>query len=84
MSNGDLFTVAAIMGHDPKVADQSYLSVTDEMRSNAVFVGEALPDTYRTAKGLRHRHWSAHQLGAARTAFTATGHPRTARTASIS
>ena len=51
LSNGDLFTVAAIMGHDPKVADQSYLSVTDEMRSNAVFVGEALPDTYRTAKG---------------------------------
>lgn len=51
LSNGDLFTVAAIMGHDPKVADQSYLSVTDDMRSNAVFVGEALPDTYRTAKG---------------------------------
>lgn len=49
LSNGDLFTVAAIMGHDPKVAEQSYLSVTDDMRSNAVFVGEALPDTYRTA-----------------------------------
>ncbi|MGE0201901.1 MAG: hypothetical protein AB7P76_13170 [Candidatus Melainabacteria bacterium] len=51
LSNGDLFTVAAIMGHSPKVADQSYLSVTDEMRKNAVVVGEALPETYRTAKG---------------------------------
>lgn len=50
LSKGDLFTVAAIMGHDPKVAEQSYLAVTDEMRSNAVFVGEALPDTYRSAK----------------------------------
>lgn len=49
LSHGDLFTVAAIMGHDPKVADQSYLAVTPEMRANATIVGEALPDVYRTA-----------------------------------
>lgn len=48
LSNGDLFTVAAIMGHRPEVADQSYLRVSDDMRRNSVFVGEALPQTYRT------------------------------------
>ncbi len=48
LSNGDLFTVAAIMGHTPAVADQSYLAVTDEMRRNAAFVGETLPGTYRS------------------------------------
>lgn len=48
LSNGDLFTVAQLMGHDPKVADQSYLAVTDEMRAHATIVGEALPDIYRT------------------------------------
>lgn len=47
LSNGDLFTVAAIMGHRPEVADQSYLSVSADMRRNSVFVGEALPETYR-------------------------------------
>lgn len=49
LSNGDLFTVAAIMGHRPEVADQSYLRVSADMRRNSAFVGEALPDTYRTA-----------------------------------
>lgn len=47
LSNGDLFAVAAIMGHRPEVADQSYLRVSDDMRRNSVFVGEALPETYR-------------------------------------
>jgi hypothetical protein len=47
LSNGDLFTVAHLMGHSPKVADQHYLSVTAEMRANATFVGEALPAIYR-------------------------------------
>lgn len=47
LSNGDLFTVAALMGHAPAVAEQSYLRVTEEMRRNAAFVGEALVDTYR-------------------------------------
>ncbi|MGR4870003.1 hypothetical protein ACIPRI_14205 [Variovorax sp. LARHSF232] len=48
LSNGDLFTVAAIMGHRPEVADQSYLRVSDDMRRNAAFVGETLPETYRS------------------------------------
>ena len=47
LSNGDLFTVAAIMGHAPRVADQSYLAVTPEMRAQAAIVGEALPAMYR-------------------------------------
>lgn len=47
LSNGDLFTVSLIMGHDPKVAEQSYLQVTADMRRNATIVGEALPDMYR-------------------------------------
>src|SRR5207247_7091157 len=33
--------------HSPKVADQHYLAVTDEMRAHATIVGEALPDIYR-------------------------------------
>ena len=52
LSNGDLFTVAALMGHTPAVADQSYLRVTDDMRRNAAFVGEALADTYRGTESL--------------------------------
>lgn len=47
LSNGDLFTVAAIMGHSPRVAEQSYLAVTPEMRAEAAIVGEALPAMYR-------------------------------------
>ncbi len=47
LSNGDLLAVAAIMGHTPQVADTHYLSCTNEMRENATFVGEALPDIYR-------------------------------------
>lgn len=47
LSNGDLFTVSLIMGHDQKVADQSYLRVTDDMRQDATIVGEALPAIYR-------------------------------------
>ena len=47
LSHGDLFTVASLMGHSPKVADQHYLAVTDEMRAHATIVGEALPDIYR-------------------------------------
>lgn len=52
LSNGDLFTVAALMGHTPAVAEQSYLRVTDDMRRNAAFVGEALADTYRGTRPL--------------------------------
>lgn len=47
LSNGDLFTISLLMGHDPAVADRSYLAVTAEMRVHATIVGEALPDIYR-------------------------------------
>jgi hypothetical protein len=47
LSNGDLFTVAELMGHGPKVAERSYLAVTAEMRAHATIVGEALPGIYR-------------------------------------
>lgn len=50
LSNGDLFTVAALMGHTPAVAEQSYLRVTEEMRRNAAFVGEGLANAYRGAQ----------------------------------
>lgn len=53
LSNGDLFSVAALMGHTPAVAEQSYLRVTDDMRRNAAFVGEALVDTYRGTHAAR-------------------------------
>lgn len=47
LSGGDLIATAALMGHDPKVADTHYLACTQQMRENATFVGEALPDIYR-------------------------------------
>lgn len=66
LSNGDLFTVAAIMGHMPDTADNHYLACTDEMRKNATFVGEALPDIYRgDAAGNEagdHKVMSIHKL----------------------
>lgn len=46
LSGGDLIATAALMGHDPKVADTHYLACTQQMRENATFVGEALPDIY--------------------------------------
>ena len=48
LSGGDLIATAALMGHDPKVADISYLACTNPMRENATFVGEAMPDIYRS------------------------------------
>ena len=47
LSGGDLIATAALMGHSPKVADMHYLACTQQMRENATFVGEALPDIYR-------------------------------------
>ena len=46
LSGGDLIATAALMGHDPKTADIHYLACTQQMRENATFVGEALPDIY--------------------------------------
>ena len=48
LSGGDLIATAALMGHDPKVADTHYLACTQQMRENATFVGEAMPDVYRS------------------------------------
>lgn len=47
LSGGDMIATAALMGHSPKVADTHYLACTHQMRENATFVGEALPDIYR-------------------------------------
>lgn len=46
LSGGDLIATAALMGHDPKVADTHYLACTQQMRENATFVGEVLLDIY--------------------------------------
>lgn len=44
LSGGDLVAVAAAVGHTPDVADRHYLSLTEEMKSEAArFVGLALP-----------------------------------------
>lgn len=47
ISNGDLFSVALIMGHEARVADTNYLQVTPDMQRNATIVAEALPVMYR-------------------------------------
>ncbi|MVW72776.1 hypothetical protein [Bordetella sp. 15P40C-2] len=48
LSDGDLIAVAAAVGHTPAVADRHYLSLTDEMKADAVrFVGLALPGVLR-------------------------------------
>lgn len=46
LSGGDLIATAALMGHDPKVADKHYLACTQKIRENAAFVGEALSAIY--------------------------------------
>lgn len=46
LSGGDLIATAALMGHEPKVADTHYLACTQQMRENATFVGEVLLDIY--------------------------------------
>jgi hypothetical protein len=47
ISNGDLFSVALIMGHQQKIADTHYLQVTSDLQQNATIVGEALPVMYK-------------------------------------
>lgn len=47
ISNGDLLSVALIMGQEPRVADTNYLQVTPDMQRNATIVGEALPVMFR-------------------------------------
>ena len=50
LSGGDLIATASVMGHAPAVADIHYLACTQQMRENATFVGEALPDIYRSGE----------------------------------
>lgn len=48
LSDGDLMAVAAAVGHTPMVADQHYLSLTNEMKADAAqFIGLALPEVLR-------------------------------------
>ena len=53
ISGGDLIATAALMGHDPKVADTHYLACTQQMRENATFVGEALADIYDRGEAVK-------------------------------
>jgi hypothetical protein len=53
ISGGDLIATAALMGHDPKVADTHYLACTQQMRENATFVGEALADIYDKGEAVK-------------------------------
>ena len=47
-ADGDLIAVAAAIGHSPDVADQHYLSLTEDMKVDAArFVGLALPEIFR-------------------------------------
>lgn len=51
LSDGDLMAVAAAIGHTSDVADQHYLSLTDDMKADAAsFVGLALPEILRGNK----------------------------------
>ncbi|WP_260601018.1 hypothetical protein [Pseudomonas aeruginosa] len=48
LSGGDLLEVSAVMGHSPGVADNHYLKINDEIKTEgAIFVGEAFPDQLR-------------------------------------
>lgn len=48
LSGGDIIEVSSIMGHSPQVADNHYLKINDEIKTeSAVFVGEAFPDKLR-------------------------------------
>lgn len=50
LSGGDLIATAALMGHDPKVADTHYLACTQQMREDAAFLGEVLPELHRSGQ----------------------------------
>lgn len=62
LSDGDLVSVAAAMNHSPQVADQHYLHLTDEMKSEAAqFVGMAFPEILRGNTSVNFPHDSAVQ-----------------------
>lgn len=48
LSGGDILEVSSVMGHTPQVADNHYLNINDEIKTEgAAFVGEAFPDKLR-------------------------------------
>ncbi|MGP3004599.1 hypothetical protein [Serratia bockelmannii] len=48
LSGGDIIEVSSIMGHTPQVADNHYLKINDEIKTEgAIFVGEAFPEKLR-------------------------------------
>nr|WP_159465546.1 hypothetical protein [Scandinavium goeteborgense] len=48
LSGGDIIEVSSIMGHTPQVADNHYLKINDEIKTEgAIFVGEAFPGKLR-------------------------------------
>jgi hypothetical protein len=48
LSGGDILEVSSVMGHTPQVADNHYLTMNDEIKTEAAtFVGEAFPDKLR-------------------------------------
>ncbi|MFV1943529.1 hypothetical protein VPH49_22200 [Pseudomonas luteola] len=48
LSGGDLLEVSAVMGHSPGVADNHYLKINDEIKTEgAIFVGETFPNQLR-------------------------------------
>ncbi len=48
LSGGDIIEVSSIMGHSPQVADNHYLKINDEIKTeSAIFIGEAFPDKLR-------------------------------------
>lgn len=48
LSGGDILEVSSVMGHSPQVADNHYLKINDELKTEgATFIGEAFPDQLR-------------------------------------
>ncbi|HCA9138007.1 TPA: hypothetical protein MYJ36_005284, partial [Klebsiella quasipneumoniae] len=44
LSGGDMIEVSSIMGHTPQVADNHYLKINDEIKTeSATFIGETFP-----------------------------------------
>lgn len=48
LSGGDILEVSSVMGHTPQVADNHYLKINDEIKTEgATFIGEIFPDRLR-------------------------------------
>lgn len=48
LSGGDILEVSSVMGHSTAVADNHYLRINDEIKTEgAIFIGEAFPEKLR-------------------------------------